>query len=454
MSSPYLLGYPLTGGVYERLGIWLFPLLILCTFKFLESKARKWLFISILSYTFVVFGCPIYGVYSSIIFFLLLPFLYHMQKQYASLKQLITLVGCLIISTIFIYFIIIQLNQEGSIAPQVNRLQLGFGVGSVPESATIFGLLNPLYMKPVEVLGDAIPTIHYVGWTIALPILMVFFTYKKQPTIIRYLTVIILAFLLLSMGPNIRVQHTSNTIVNPIFYIFSYLIPYLGVIPTAWQMVSVVTVLGSVVAVGCLPIVSKEKWLSATIVLLILCGVERRIAIRNLDFRSVLIQPTVELTAIAEKKGYVAEIPRSYMNIGLSRDQIFVNQMFHQRPTSIAINLGTTKWDQYSPILAGVSDDWTKVRRCLLRGGYRYVMVHKNLLSQKNLTIIRKLGIILSENTEAFVLEFDTPKEWNMPLKGLGPPATSHHAEVIIGEFGIDVNDNSYISETCPFEDK
>ena len=28
LSSPYLLGYPLTGGVYERLGVWMFPLVL------------------------------------------------------------------------------------------------------------------------------------------------------------------------------------------------------------------------------------------------------------------------------------------------------------------------------------------------------------------------------------------------------------------------------------------
>ena len=124
--------------------------------------------------------------------------------------------------------------------------------------------------------------------------------------------------------------------------------------------------------------------------------------------------------------------------------------MYHQQPTSIAINLGTTLWDQYKPVLGGVSSDWTKVRRCLLKGGFRFMLAHKKLLSDKHLKVIHSLGDTLEENENILLIDLRRPVDWGLPDSILGPQATTHHAESLIGEFGIQLDNNIYISEKCP----
>jgi hypothetical protein len=450
LSSPYLLGYPITGGVYERLGIWVFPFLILCTLKYLEEKTTKWMLMGISSYIFVVFGCPIYGIYMGIILLLLLPYLYKKQSQHSAMRQLFSMYSSLVVSSLLIYFIILQLNDTGSIAPQIHRLNPTMGVVFVPESSTIFGLFHPFYTKQLEVLGDTIPTIHYVGWTILIPLLITIFTYRKYDRLLLFLTGISILFLVLSLGPTIRVQNIYSSQINPVFYLFSYIVPYLGNIPTSWQMTSVVGTFASVVVAVWLSKIPNGKRNTVAIILLLFCATERRIAIRNLDFRPIAIKPDISFDAIQDKNGSVMEIPRVYLDLQLSRDQIFINQMFHERPTSIAINLGTTQWDLYKPVLGGRSSNWGKVRSCLLRGGFRYVLIHKDLLLEDELKKLKTIGSTIVENEHSLLLDIEPDADWTVPISQTGPIATRHHAEIVIGEFGISLDSNDYITETCP----
>ena len=60
------------------------------------------------------------------------------------------------------------------------------------------------------------------------------------------------------------------------------------------------------------------------------------------------------------------------------------------------------------------------------------------------------IGSNIFENEHSLLLDVEPDADWTVPISLTGPIATRHHAEIVIGEFGISLDSNDYITETCP----
>ena len=63
---------------------------------------------------------------------------------------------------------------------------------------------------------------------------------------------------------------------------------------------------------------------------------------------------------------------------------------------------------------------------------------------------MKTIGSTIVENEQSLLLDVEPDADWTVPISQIGPIATRHHAEIVIGEFGISLDSNDYITETCP----
>ena len=85
-GAPYLYGYPLYSGVHERLGIWLFPFLILCGLKLRGGAGRPWALFGVVAYVFVASGCGVYGIWAVLLLGVAAPFLRRPEDRWFGLS--------------------------------------------------------------------------------------------------------------------------------------------------------------------------------------------------------------------------------------------------------------------------------------------------------------------------------------------------------------------------------
>ena len=60
------------------------------------------------------------------------------------------------------------------------------------------------------------------------------------------------------------------------------------------------------------------------------------------------------------------------------------------------------------------------------------------------------MGSVIDENQSVLLLDIQTSESWRPPDATLAPEATKHHAEILVGENGINLYANRYLLEDCP----
>ena len=418
-TSPFLLGHALASGVHERFTAWLFPLIVLALLKTRLQGGWRWPLAAMGGLLLAACACPTYSVFIAVMLFLLLPLVARLPRRrrgrsaWPQLRQLVVAYAgmglALAVAFLLHHWFVTQPTFLAGI-PTV-RVTPSIGVSSTEFNvATPAALLNPFEVRQQQPtrLDDELHNIVYVGWIpfVAMLAGLALAIRRRE----RWgVVVLLLGFLfgLLSMGPLILVG--AQRIPNPFFYVISYLVPLYGGVPPVWQQAGIMVMLGSVglaLTISALP--GRRLQIAAALLLTAATLGER---VWALPVPVVAETSSARVPAIYDRvdgEGPVAEIPRLLPGITVARCTMYMAQISHGQPTTVAINLGLTRWDDDLALTRGFSDDWNATAYCLRKGGLRWVMVHKR--------------------------QFQTPREARECVGGLrravGPPVaeTADHA--------------------------
>ena len=372
-GAPYLYGYPLYSGVHERLGIWLFPFLLLCGLKLRDGGKRRWVTWGVLAFGFVASGCGVYGIWAVLLLALSAPFLARRDGVWANLGALLLLwIGVAVVSVVLLVAMKTA-SGASSLSPQPDR----FGVLGVPwgmdfSSSTVSTLLLPWKVHSTTPIdsGDALLELSYLGW---VPLGICIAGLWKKHT--RWICGIAIGFALLSLGPAIELG--GSTRVNPIYFAVSWVLPTFGSVPVPFQLVGVFAALASL---GLLAIsAASESRQRAILSVLVVASVGERALILPTGLVVDTAPATVSEVYNVVDQGTVVEIPRDYRDRALSPTRSFLAQAEHEQGLPLSISTGVTRWDAFLPIRTGLSEVWDTDLRCLASGGFEWLVVDREL---------------------------------------------------------------------------
>jgi len=370
-ASPYLLGYPLTSGVHERLAIWIFPLLLLSAVKLQREGGKRWYFYSVIGLVFATAGCGVYGLFAALMLAFALPSIYLFER--GNLRALLSFGVVAMITLVALMYVTGSVtNSPYSLSPQPGRMTMFSGASmGLMDSATLAELINPLEasnMEP-EDSGDLLLRISYLGlvtlclsWWGAL-------TYRGKSCLwVRIIVSLSTLFAIVSMGPEIRTG--TLVITNYPYVALCYLVPFYGSIPVPFQQVALFAPLAAVGVSAIIYIRPRMGWAAVIGVLL-----ERS-----------LVSPVggvVEFAPAAVGDEYldvgpgpILEVPRVYKGRDLSHGGVFMAQTRHERGLALSVHSGVTEWDSWLPVREGVSTDWEAAVDCMAAGGFSSVVLH------------------------------------------------------------------------------
>mgnify|MGYP001257199954 CR=1 FL=1 len=354
-SSPYLLGYPLASGVYERLSIWIFPFLWLMFLRYRDEQNLRWMLYGGLSLLFMAFSCQNYAVYAMV----MLGLGWFFFRDRSSSIYIIVMTAILLLTFVYVR----QITQSSwTLAPQPMRFSLLPTGPLVEEAATLSSLFSPLYTRIQNGIhsGDWLLRLCYVG---LLPIAVCVWKRKELPKMVSFMA---LFFLVLSLGSTI-----AGFVPNLLYWLLTHLLPVYGSIPDVFQQVAVVMPFLSIAIMFAL---QKERP-HVRYIFVFLIFLERMIA---LPHHVVWQSAPTDIPSIYEQvqDGAIIDIPRQLHDQQLVSAQPFLYQMKHDQPLAISVYMGVTGWDAYAPIAFGKSTNWSQAFSCMRKGGIRWVMIH------------------------------------------------------------------------------
>ena len=390
-TSPFLLGHALASGVHERFTAWLFPLIVLSLLKTRLDGGWRWPLAAVGGLLLAACSCPTYSVFIAVLLLLLLPLVARVPRTrgrsaWPQLRQLIIAyagMGLALVSAFLLHhWFVMQPDFLAGIP--TTRVAPTIGVASPEFNVTTpAALLNPFKVReqaPTQ-LDDELHNLVYVGWVPFLAMLVGLGVAIRRRS--RWAIVVLtLGFLFgfLSMGPVILVG--AKQIPNPFFYALAYLVPLYGGIPPVWQQAGIMVMLGSVglaLTISALP--GRKVQIAAAALLLAGVLAER---VWALPVPVVAATSDARVPKIYDKidgDGPVAEIPRLLPGVTVARCTMYLAQIRHGQPTTVAINLGLTRWDDYPALTRGLSQNWNETVYCLKTGKLRWVVVHKKLFT-------------------------------------------------------------------------
>ena len=357
-STPYMFGYPLASGVYERLSIWVFPLLWYSLLRFHQSGHRKMIAVSLGALSFVALSCQSYIIFAML---LLMIGLVHLRSKRALLFFILQ-----IIPLFFIFLFIRHVTQSPwTLAPQPMRFSLFSGGPLVEESAKLSELFVPFISRRLtgEDSGDWLLRLGYVG---LVPVgLCLWALWKKSSG--RVCIGIGFLFLCLSLGK------TIGPIPNVLYLLVAHLFPIYGSIPDAFQQLAVAMPFVSLgVMLGLEHCPSRLFW-----PLLGVLFVERVAALPH-DKIWQTASDSVPTIYHKVEAGAIVSIPRQFQSRQLVSPAPFLYQMHHKQPMAISVYMGVTAWDAYAPIATGRAKSWKDALKCMRKGGLRWLMIHRD----------------------------------------------------------------------------
>ncbi|MEC7985727.1 MAG: hypothetical protein VX278_11230 [Myxococcota bacterium] len=422
-TFPYLLGYPLASGVYERLECWIFPFLIIGLESYHKNGQIKWLIGSAVALLFVAFSCQTYVVFATLLLLLYFPMVPSRRSAF-----FIGFLGLILFgSFLFIRYVA---QSPWTLSPQPMRFSLFASGPMVEESTNLAALFSPWYIqsqKGVE-SGDWLLRLSYVGW---IPLILCIRALYKR-SIAWSIVALGILFIVLSLGTKVTTVPVS--IPNLPYLLFAYTLPAYGSIPDSFQQVAVALPFISMGAIAGLRGFSPKIAVS----LLALCFVERALVLPHDQIwqTSSTVVPTIYQKI---QDGPVLDIPRQYKGKQLVSAAPFGYQRLHQQPIGFSVYMGVTGWDAYAPIASGVSSDWNAAVRCMRKGGIRWLVVHKNWFAESSAadTIRAKLSIKpIWDDGERLLYDLSTlnispMKDVYLPPRNTGLPETRPEEEIL-----------------------
>ena len=404
-ASPYLLGYPLTSGVHERLAIWIFPLLLLSALKISRAGGLKWYLLSMSGLVFATAGCGVYGLFAALMLAVALPAIISVERE--RYGQLLAFGA----TAMFTLVVLMQVtgfvtNSPESLSPQPGRMTMFSGASmGLMDSASLAELLNPIEASKMipEDSGDLLLRISYLGLlTLALSWWGAVAYLGPSRRVVKIIVGLATLFAVVSMGPEIRTG--TLTIPNYPYVAFCYVVPFYGSIPVPFQQVALFSPLAAVGVAAFVTTRPKIGWL-------VVLGVLLERSIVSPVGGVVEVAPAeVDRAYLEIGAGSVLEIPRIYMGRDLSHGSVFLAQSVHEQGVALSVHSGVTEWDSWLPVREGVSTDWTESVECMAAGGFTSVVLHMDWFESQQLAHDAYYGLagaLNSESTPSNIVIFD-----------------------------------------------
>ena len=376
-SCPYLLGYPLASGVYERAAIWVFPLVLLCFLRLRDGGSRKWILLGAGGLLVSAAGCQVYGVFTLVMLLLALPWLLGSSGVRARALRLLPALAALLGVLALLFFLTrLAFLDPGSVAPQPGRLDFSLGVGGFRETNVWPQLLDPRFVQQQQprLRGDLLWIVAYLGWVPLLAAGLGALGRGERRVGIRWCVVTALLMALLSLGDRLPIGEQG--LVNPLFHAVSWVVPFYGHSPPLWQQVGAFAPLIAVGVAGCVALAPSGRARVVMAVLLVAGALWERAWV--LPVSLVVESSPVHLSSGYEepREGNLVEIPRVWQGSTVARPEAFLAQTRHRRPAQMTINVGVGPLDRYGPVRLGRAEDWSAVADCLRRGGFGWLVFH------------------------------------------------------------------------------
>ncbi|MCP4804480.1 MAG: hypothetical protein GY913_20645 [Proteobacteria bacterium] len=370
-SAPYLYGYPLESGVHERLTVWIFPLMVLGVLKARDGSWR-WGLAAVAAVAASTMGCQAYGLFAAILLVLGAPLWFRAPdgKRVHWKVLLPTLLG-IGLALGLVYLLVRQAALHSwSASIQLRRTDLTFGGMPSLDVATLSNLFDPFAVSgdtQATAEGDRLLKIVYLGW---VPLVAA----TVGAAVGRFRIKIIVALGLLSAV--MAMGATIEGFPNPVHLLFARTVPAYGALPPIWQQVAA---FGPLAAVGVGSLVARwpKWWLAGLIV--VLCVAERALA---LPLPLLVGTTDARVSGIYEHvDGPIVEIPRLWGR-GLAPGPIFLAQTEHEQPVPVAINVGSSAFEDLPEVAFGRADDWESTIRCLEGHGFAWLAYHPSWLER------------------------------------------------------------------------
>lgn len=374
-SSPYVLGYPLFSGVHERLGLWLFPLILLCALRLRAGASWRWAGLAAIATGAVGLGCGVYAVEAAILGGVSLPWLLWGTGappwRVAARRIAPLAVSCGAAAGAVLWAARTITVHPWSLSPQPGRFDGLFGVSRATyEAATLRQLLDPTQVSaqaPVD-SGDLLLPLVYLGVVPLGLAIAGLRSPKARPTAAAALAGVGV-FATLAMGPWLW---SSPWLPNPVFVAGTWLIPGLGTMPAPFQQIAVAAPLLAIAATALLDHLPRPQLVAAGAVALTLTE-------RQLVLPHGLVVPTAPACSTAADDavgdGLVLNLPRQLGDRNLTPPAPFLSQIYHQQPMAASVFVGVTPWDDWTVALRGASDDWHGALQCARRAGFDWVVL-------------------------------------------------------------------------------
>ena len=434
-TSPYLLGYPLASGVYERLSIWIFPFLWLMFLRYQREKRWKWILYGVLALTFMAFSCQNYAVYSMMMLGLGCVFFRN--------KNTAIYIGVMAGVLLLVFLYVRQLTQSPwTLAPQPMRFSVLPTGPLIEEATTLSSLFSPFFSRTQEGIhsGDWLLRLCYVGW---LPIGMCIWKYKEIPKTILFL---VFGFLILSLGSTV-----VEPIPNLIYWLFAHILPVYGSIPDVFQQLAVVM---PFLSLGVLFALNKQRR-SIRILCVGLILLERGLA---LPHDAIWQRASTEIPSIYDsvQDGAIIDIPRQLHGKQLVSAKPFLYQQSHGQSLAISVYMGVTGWDAFAPIALGESSDWDAAFACMRKGGIRWVMIHTQWYPTKEAgeKVIQQISMpSFSSDGERYLYDLSTMSVDVLADVYLPPRNTAlPDSPLPKNEIPLNTNIFSMVQKKCPID--
>ncbi len=377
-TSPYLMGYPLTSGVHERLAIWIFPLVALALLRARDGDTGRFDAPLLGLGTLVaIYGCQVYGIFLVVGLGLAAPFLVgrpSWPRLRALLPPLVAIGVALLVGLVAAQ--VLTNHPENLVPQQAGRLDTRLGVtpfaaigASLPELFSPWGVAA---QHPDDVV-DRIWSLSYVGLVPLVAVIAGLIRMRRRS--VQVVVGLGLAMTVLAVGP--RFELGGRWFWSPPFHAVAHLVPYYGSTPPIWQQAALFPALAGV---GVAALVATTRWWVGPIVV-VLALAERALVLPV----PLIVQTTpLEVSEVVEAigdEGAVMQFPRVWRDTVLAAPGSFRAQLVHQRPSAATIEMASGAWGGWLPYLRGYSSDWPDSLRCMARGGFRWVLVDREAFS-------------------------------------------------------------------------
>jgi hypothetical protein len=455
-TAPYLLGYPLTSGVHERLMVWVFPLVALavwrCRADDAEVAARGragsravWAAIATGGFFVAGLGCQAYALYGAVMLLLGVPlWLGPWGRVGVHARRLAPLAVGVVLAGLAAWAHTRWLTEDTwALVPRPDVTVPVFGPdapGGAPLAVATFAtLLDPLavHATRVRISGDELHELVYLGW-VPLLAALVGAVRAQGPTrwFVRGLAALGLGMAVLAVGPTF--QAFGVRFLEPVSLAVSWVVPFYGTYAPVWQQAALFAPLVAPALAVAVGLAGPRRLFVVSAVLLAATIAERAWV---LPVPVIVTATALEVPApyLSVGEGPLVDIPRVIGRTPLAPGLYFLAQTAHQQPMAATINPGNSVFDAYPPVLRGIAHDWTVAADCLRRGGLRWVVVHRGWLDDAALAARTTAGLTaaagppVADDGDVVLYDLGVPVA-TAPL--LPPPTTQAHELLARGWIG------------------